>query len=334
MSQSLSTEINGFYGPGSWAAWVITMIVSWIPILQNDYESNLHYMLYALYTNWATIDAIRWTVQASRAQTELVEVEKALVERLVTSLAVVELGVAQAVFQISLCLLREDKESDSDEVKRKRRRRVWLITLGLLLPISLWGYSTTIPSLHQDRSRVVVVLQIIVLLLSYFGFPVAFGKGSEWTWFLQPMFFLLWPTMFNPAEVGTKALINSLFSPIHLGPRERCHTVSCAPQTIGELDQAFSLFVALFMYLYEFGFSHLWILKGFILGFPNRIIIWSNRVRSLGMRVQAWVQAEPVPDEEVAGDDGTFTSPEAASSSTSRHAGFQLAGRPKARATL
>jgi hypothetical protein len=36
-------------------------------------------------------------------------------------------------------------------------------------------------------------------------------------------------------------------------PAARCYFVPCAPQRIGEWDQAFSLLVALVLFLYEFG---------------------------------------------------------------------------------
>jgi hypothetical protein len=37
-------------------------------------------------------------------------------------------------------------------------------------------------------------------------------------------------------------------------PPKRCYFVPCAPQGIGEWDQAFSLLVAIFLFLYEFGY--------------------------------------------------------------------------------
>ncbi|KAF2821923.1 hypothetical protein CC86DRAFT_410323 [Ophiobolus disseminans] len=52
-------EVSGFYGPGAWAAWFITLFASWIPLIQDDYTHNLHFISYALYTNWAAMDALR-----------------------------------------------------------------------------------------------------------------------------------------------------------------------------------------------------------------------------------------------------------------------------------
>ena len=48
--------ISGFYGQGAWAAWLIILISSWIPMLRDDYTHNVHFIAYALYTNWAAMN--------------------------------------------------------------------------------------------------------------------------------------------------------------------------------------------------------------------------------------------------------------------------------------
>ena len=52
-------DVNGFYGPGSWAPWFITLFASWIAILRDDYTHNAHFIAYALYTNWAAMNIIQ-----------------------------------------------------------------------------------------------------------------------------------------------------------------------------------------------------------------------------------------------------------------------------------
>ena len=51
--------VSGFYGPGTWAAWCVTLIASWAPILRDDYTHNLHFITYFIYMNAATIDVFR-----------------------------------------------------------------------------------------------------------------------------------------------------------------------------------------------------------------------------------------------------------------------------------
>jgi len=51
--------VSGFYGPGGWAAWCVSLIASWVPILLEDDTYNLHLIAYALYMNWAAMDSFR-----------------------------------------------------------------------------------------------------------------------------------------------------------------------------------------------------------------------------------------------------------------------------------
>jgi len=52
--------VSGFYGPGAWAAWCIALVASWAPILRDEYDQDLYLISYALYTNWAAMDALQY----------------------------------------------------------------------------------------------------------------------------------------------------------------------------------------------------------------------------------------------------------------------------------
>jgi len=52
--------VSSYYGPGSWAAWCITLFGSWIALLRDDYTHDLHFIVSALYTNGAAVDAMRY----------------------------------------------------------------------------------------------------------------------------------------------------------------------------------------------------------------------------------------------------------------------------------
>lgn len=52
--------VSGFYGPGGWAAWCISLAASWAPILLKDYTHNFHLIATALYMNWAAMDSFRF----------------------------------------------------------------------------------------------------------------------------------------------------------------------------------------------------------------------------------------------------------------------------------
>jgi hypothetical protein len=62
--------VSGFYGPGSWIAYTLTLATSWVAVIRNDQSHNLHHIGYLLYVNWAAIDAIRHSAQAFSEGTE------------------------------------------------------------------------------------------------------------------------------------------------------------------------------------------------------------------------------------------------------------------------
>ncbi|CAN9186137.1 unnamed protein product [Alternaria alternata] len=95
------SQISGFYGPGAWAAWVITMVASWIPVIQGDYAHNLHFIGYALYTNWAAID---FTYQINRDlgdKSDFSAAKQVRLENTIASIAVMNVGTCQAVGQMA-----------------------------------------------------------------------------------------------------------------------------------------------------------------------------------------------------------------------------------------
>jgi hypothetical protein len=99
--------ISGFYGPGAWAVWVITMIASWISLIQNDYKHNLHFIAYALYTNWAAIDFMRKIAEIPNVKSISKEADTAWLENIAASSAVIYTGVGQAIIQVQICFFKD-----------------------------------------------------------------------------------------------------------------------------------------------------------------------------------------------------------------------------------
>ena len=52
--------------------------------------------------------------------------------------------------------------------------------------------------------------------------------------------------------MSNEVLDDSTLSSVDPGLQERCDIVPCAPQSIGEMDQIFSLVITLSLFLYEF----------------------------------------------------------------------------------
>jgi hypothetical protein len=55
------SEVSGFYGPGTWAVWTITVFASWLGLLSGgaDKGFDANTWTYLLGLQWAAIDLIR-----------------------------------------------------------------------------------------------------------------------------------------------------------------------------------------------------------------------------------------------------------------------------------
>jgi hypothetical protein len=251
-----STQMSGFYGPGAWAAWVITLIASWISLIQSDYGHNLHFIGYSLYTNWAAVDLIRQISQAPRDHSHL-KINQAHLEGIVASSAVMSMGICQAVAQIALQLLRW--ESPGSDSKPFVRRRLLFLNFGLLIPLcTTWWYILIV------QGGIGSYLVEGSSLLGHFIVACSVRNLVEVDWakkrsvvliFISPLTLL--PMLIMLDMLGVGQLLPSFTDDIR--PPSRCFIVPCAPQGIGEWDQAFSLFVALFLWVYEFRFG--WIVN-------------------------------------------------------------------------
>jgi hypothetical protein len=231
----LTNEVNGSYGPGAWAAWAITLMASWIPILRKDYESNIHYISYALYTNWAAIDIFRQKPSTHALQPRSTEDpdKPVLVSReniMAASFAVVGIGIVHAYLQYVVCLrqLREEEKLENGDTKTIRRRS-HIILLGVTLPSIawfVWSQRMCLGLLHNP----VFGLSVVMLSLGFFSNVLLFTQITLITSSL----------MSGVCEGG-----------VEFGRLSRkCYVIPCAPQSISEWDQAFALFLALFFLKY------------------------------------------------------------------------------------
>ena len=237
----------------------------------------MHFIGYALYTNFAAVDLIR---QLNLAKDEgkisvdrlnpgvpsykidlektPLEVDEATRQILAAAIAIVHVGIQMATMQIIACFYKERQRNFDPKEPIKRRR--FIVSVGLVLPIGAIWYASIWISF--DRLGVIMLpgslLPGLTTLISswvkilwwwrYNGVDRAPGLarlcvfGAVLNWALR-----CWAKprlQFHNPE-------NSLLSG-NLCPRERCCFVPCAPQSIGEMDQIFSLVITLSLFLYEF----------------------------------------------------------------------------------
>jgi hypothetical protein len=247
-----NTQISGFYGPGAWAAWVITMVISWAPIVQRDFTHNLHFIGYALYTNWATIDLMHHMKLALQHQRDSGELEYPQIGNLIASSAVLHIGIYLAISQLVTCLFQSQVLGFED--KSPMIRRQLFLTLGLVLPVSVVCFSV--------GSTFNYLVPRMIPLSFLFGFSVELYSFCDLAGLFIDFKYSAVVTIvhFTIFCFSIKCFILFFLSDVsyimdesNLIPHKRCYFVPCAPQGIDEWDQVFSLLVALFLFLYEFG---------------------------------------------------------------------------------
>jgi hypothetical protein len=242
-------QISGFYGPGAWAAWFITLMASWLPIRRDDYSHNLHYISYALYMNWAAIDLLRQTKALRKIRSGAAEDSKDPVviardKAISASFAVLGIGVFHAYLQCLVCLRRYRKEGNVNSTDAKSGRRMFVILLFVTLPATVWiCYSLTFVFASElalsMRFSMLLTLSVLVGVVIA---PLALAiQTSDSLFFSSVSFGFLYILLFY--TVASTAHVVSW----------GCYIIPCAPQSTSEWDQAFSLFFALFIFVYELG---------------------------------------------------------------------------------
>ena len=126
--------------PGSWGAWCVTLIASWIPLLQNDYAYDLHFITYALYTNWAALDGLIRRFGPKKGAGVDTEIQAVLMEQQGLAVgAIVFVGLLNAQIQLLTCII--EFQRSGDESKDSLERRFWTILIGMVLPAcTCWIY--------------------------------------------------------------------------------------------------------------------------------------------------------------------------------------------------
>lgn len=117
-SASSFSTVSSFYGPGSFTAWILLLLASWISTLQGKRSHNIHHISYLLYTNWAAIDLFRnlrkpepvpgSDLSASQYESQRHEIAA----QTIASICVLHLGVLNTCAQLAACMWMNDSEKE------------------------------------------------------------------------------------------------------------------------------------------------------------------------------------------------------------------------------
>ncbi|KAF2670339.1 hypothetical protein BT63DRAFT_235609 [Microthyrium microscopicum] len=140
-------QVSGFYGPGAWAAWFITGVASWLRIFRRTKDKvDVNTVLFLLGTNWAAVDMLKSIHMLGNLQPNepeyLVNVEKSM-GTYGASFNVAFWGSIHIILQVpATWILFED-------MKSRRRRRIFILVVGALLPLIALTANGFGPSLYQ-----------------------------------------------------------------------------------------------------------------------------------------------------------------------------------------
>jgi hypothetical protein len=259
-----SMQTSGFYGSGASAAWAITMFASWIPLVQGDYTHNLHFIVYALYTNWAAIDLLRHSIRApSFKHRDLSDSDRAWLDNMVASVTVIQMGIIQVVAQLLVCNYRSQNGSIAHVQRALDARRRLILTVGAILPVSIASFaSIQFFSLAYSWPPSVISGILGFWTVVYNMYLLLRPRCLEWEGLQKEPLLCAYFTLVCYFLISFIALFAdiqergwSLFSVAGYVLPNQCYVFPCAPQGIGEWDQAFSLLIALTCFLYEFGYG-------------------------------------------------------------------------------
>lgn len=128
------SRVNGFYGPGTWADWFLTILASWYRLISNDKKRiDPNTWLYLLATNWAAIDLLRHT----RIWEGLLDHGSAteFSEKKLGSIAAAMMLTWWGIFHGMMQLTFSMKDLGAENPRRQRGYRTITVAIGLLVPI-------------------------------------------------------------------------------------------------------------------------------------------------------------------------------------------------------
>jgi hypothetical protein len=263
--------VTSFYGPGTWGAWVLTVVASWIHMRKHEDAYLLHPIGHMLYTNWAAIDIIRQLASQKNKNTGSVG----------AAFLVTYWGLCQTSLQLLYCMTKDRGSS-----RPGTQRRYFALVLGLVLPSITGLYFLLRVFLASDVAKPYDEGSALVPALYHDGIKQSF---HQWNMVIAAYFMVntaillclalgdslrtrvlkgVWKVdenwAFYPALMGPLSMIclslstcSYIFKVISSGGgimRKSCYFMPCSPQKISESDQSFALFVALALFSYEFGF--------------------------------------------------------------------------------
>jgi uncharacterized membrane protein len=260
-NQSASSQISGFYGPGTWAAWILAIVSSVIALRKHhDDHAALNLIPPILYINWTAIDLLE------RLHTEEISHE------LVASAAGITLWGIWYLTWVQVILRTHD---DDRCLKCQRRTIRAMCVIAFILPFI--AFIATILHVHfaasnsnraerylfknMDKFNMIMFFVSMVACFRYHvlvawrvAFPQRKHSPAKIDRFERVC---LGVGVVGIIMLSLSCLVQTFQYSAELRDvkdyRWSCALKPCAPQSITESDQGFALCCGLFMFVYEIG---------------------------------------------------------------------------------
>jgi hypothetical protein len=258
-AQSASSQMSGFYGPGTWAAWILALASSVITVRKHhDDHAALSLIPPILYVNWAAVDLLK-------------HLDSEDLSLVASATSITLLGVWY-LFLIQLILRTHEDEGC---VKCQRRTIRGMSVVGFIVPFSaLIAIILSTDGAMSIRKRdginfvsnttgyELFIFFIYVLVCFWYHALVAWRVACPQRPHSPKKFdtadrILLWctfPYMVMQGPMYFEYVFEHVAS--LRGPSDynwTCTRVPCAPQRITELDQGFALCCGILIVVYEVG---------------------------------------------------------------------------------
>lgn len=247
------SQVSGFYGPGTWASWVIALASSSISVMGGDTGVGYDVIVHILYTQLAAIDLFR---QLNRDDLSF--------GPLLAALVITFWGYAYNIVHFFLNAKPEGGKFGPAMLFGSILPCIALVTFtvhGYRTPESLRTDLFAGTSLSQEDASALLssVNWLMIFTFGLVGFSLAYA--AVWICMDFKRGYSLFFLIFMIIPVVGIIYVNLIgyflvFVAVQFTWKEipDCHFLKpCAPQSISEWDQAFALMCALIIFAYEKG---------------------------------------------------------------------------------
>jgi hypothetical protein len=127
------SQVSGYYEPGAWAAWFLTIVASWVRIIRKSekkFDPNI--ALFLLSMNWAAVDVFRDIQRLRTLPKDAPEYQQDFEKSMgsyAAGFTIVFWGTVHAMLQIPFII------ACFEENEKRGRQRIWILAMALILPL-------------------------------------------------------------------------------------------------------------------------------------------------------------------------------------------------------